>query len=306
MKNQQHFHANGKLLLSGEYFVLDGALAIGLPARFGQSLSVMPTDDAVIHWQSLTYLGEEWFQATYSLDLEIIATNDEGVATTLQTMLKYIKDHTKQDLFSHGWQCISALDFPRNWGLGSSSTLLCTLSKWSGVNAFELSKNTLGGSGYDIACGMTDAPIFYQIVDGQPTVKPVNFAPTYKDNIYFVHLGKKQNSREGIKRYRTFIKENWYYCKAASQLTTDFVYFSKDLESFEETIQAHEDFISEKLQLPKAKDLYFEDFEGSIKSLGAWGGDFVLATSEQSEEATKAYFLNKGFTTVLTYREMIL
>ena len=36
------------------------------------------------------------------------------------------------------------------------------------------------------------------------------------------------------------------------------------------------------------------------------GGDFVLATSSESEEHTRRYFHDKGFTVVLPYRELIL
>ena len=34
------FSAHGKLLLTGEYLVLKGAIALGLPTRLGQSLTV--------------------------------------------------------------------------------------------------------------------------------------------------------------------------------------------------------------------------------------------------------------------------
>ena len=54
-----------------------------------------------------------------------------------------------------------------------------------------------------------------------------------------------------------------------------------------------------------AKDLHFKDYWGIIKSLGAWGGDFVLATSTESPEKTKAYFNERGFEIVLPYRELI-
>ena len=37
----KEFHANGKLLLTGEYAVLDGAKAIGLPTKRGQSLQIL-------------------------------------------------------------------------------------------------------------------------------------------------------------------------------------------------------------------------------------------------------------------------
>jgi hypothetical protein len=47
----------------------------------------------------------------------------------------------------------------------------------------------------------------------------------------------------------------------------------------------------------------FSDFKGEIKSLGAWGGDFVMVISESDPTA---YFSEKGFTTVISYDEMIL
>ena len=36
----QTFYSNGKLLITGEYVVLDGAKALALPTKFGQSLLV--------------------------------------------------------------------------------------------------------------------------------------------------------------------------------------------------------------------------------------------------------------------------
>jgi len=42
-----------------------------------------------------------------------------------------------------------------------------------------------------------------------------------------------------------------------------------------------------------------------MKSLGAWGGDFVLATSQASEEETRKYFGQKGFTTVFKLVELM-
>ena len=67
----------------------------------------------------------------------------------------------------------------------------------------------------------------------------------------------------------------------------------------------HEDLVAKHTGFEKVKDKLFSDYHGSIKSLGAWGGDFVLATSTKSEAETKAYFADKGHATVLTYDEMI-
>jgi hypothetical protein len=77
------------------------------------------------------------------------------------------------------------------------------------------------------------------------------------------------------------------------------------LAEFEKAILEHEDIVAKCLNMPKVKDLYFSDYWGCVKSLGAWGGDFILATSEASEEDTRKYFTQKGYTTVFKLAEMI-
>ena len=39
-KYDQHFYAKGKILLTAEYFVLDGAKGLALPSRLGQAMGV--------------------------------------------------------------------------------------------------------------------------------------------------------------------------------------------------------------------------------------------------------------------------
>ena len=51
------------------------------------------------------------------------------------------------------------------------------------------------------------------------------------------------------------------------------------------------------------KEAVFPDFNGVIKSLGAWGGDFVMVVSQENP---KKYFAQKGYEIMLTYGEMIL
>jgi hypothetical protein len=74
------------------------------------------------------------------------------------------------------------------------------------------------------------------------------------------------------------------------------------LIEFEQILNEHEDFISKILSVVPVKEKLFSDFQGAIKSLGAWGGDFVLATGN---EHTPEYFKNKGFKVVMTYEEML-
>ena len=49
---KKEFYSNGKLLVTGEYVVLDGALALAIPTKFGQTMKVAPTTGNVIHWKS--------------------------------------------------------------------------------------------------------------------------------------------------------------------------------------------------------------------------------------------------------------
>ena len=68
-------------------------------------------------------------------------------------------------------------------------------------------------------------------------------------------------------------------------------------------IDEHEQIISNIIQLETVKERLFSDYDGSIKSLGAWGGDFILATGTPN---TINYFKDKGYTTILKYKEMVL
>ncbi|MFM7896029.1 MAG: GHMP kinase, partial [Flavobacterium sp.] len=65
----------------------------------------------------------------------------------------------------------------------------------------------------------------------------------------------------------------------------------------------HEIIMSDVLEMETIQEKFFHDFEGMIKSLGAWGGDFVMVISKENP---KDYFKNKGYSVVLEYEEMIL
>ncbi len=55
--------------------------------------------------------------------------------------------------------------------------------------------------------------------------------------------------------------------------------------------------------MERIQDQLFPDFDGFVKSLGAWGGDFVMAGGEGD---IPSYFRVKGYGTVLRYRDMVL
>ena len=303
------FRGNGKLLLTGEYFVLDGAQALALPTMLGQELHVKKKEanNCLIYWKSFDNEKKTWFEAVFNTHkMTVLETNNSEVSDRLLQMFQVIKTMnssvflSKQDL-----DVATYLEFPQNWGLGSSSTLIYTLAKWSEVNPYILLEKTMGGSGYDIACAGVNQAIIYQKKEDKPTFQTVDFAPSFSENLYFVHLGKKQNSREGIAKYRASVQKNHPSIAELSQLTKA-ILLAKNIFDFEKIIMTHEAIVSNVLGLTCAKKLHFQDYFGEIKSLGAWGGDFVLATSNKNEAETFAYFHKKGFQTVLPYRQIIL
>ena len=310
--DQRQFYSNGKLLLTGEYVVLDGALSLAVPTTYGQSLTVKEIDLPHLVWKSMDEKGAIWFEGIFELnekntpdELRFLFPSPEGyaIAEMLVNILIEAKKLNPEFLNAEkGYEVKTQLSFPINWGLGSSSTLINNIAQWAKVDAFELLWKTFSGSGYDIACAQHNTPILYKLKDSTPIVEEIAFDPSFKDHLYFVHLNKKQNSREGIAEYqkKDFDKANVIH--GISEITQEMV-LCNDLSHFESLITKHEALLSHALNIPTVKESYFPDYYGCIKSLGAWGGDFILATGK---EKTPKYFKEKGYTTIIPYSEMVL
>ncbi len=280
--------------------VLDGARALALPTKLGQSLSVNHIQDGSFHhWQSLDHRGDVWFECTFDLSLtHIIHTSDTKRAQTLLLILQYIKVR-QEHLFINVIQFITKLDFNPEWGLGSSSTFIHNLAQWSGVDAFDLLQNSFGGSGYDVAVAIANAPIVYQIDAQKSQWEKVAINWHFKDQLWFVYLNQKQNSREGIRQYKAH-PANQKQIEQISNISEQLL-SCNDLTAFEKLISKHESLISNIIQLKTVKEKLFSDYPGSVKSLGAWGGDFVLATGSDAP----AYFKAKAYETVISYQDFI-
>ncbi|WP_353779012.1 GYDIA family GHMP kinase [Winogradskyella sp. 3972H.M.0a.05] len=303
--NQKNtFFSNGKLLLTGEYLVLDGALSLALPTKPGQSLSIESLDKPEIHWKSIDQKANVWYETVFSIsDDRILSQNDDKVSNRLVQIFKALKV-LNPDFFdtTSGFKIETHLDFNREWGLGTSSTLINNLATWTKVDAYELLKLTFGGSGYDIACAQHNSAITYQLIDNTPIVTPVEFNPEFKEHLYFVYLNTKRNSRDAINQYKQKRPISPSVIDDINSITEEVIH-STSLTEFERLISKHENIISKIIEQDTVKSVYFSDFDGSIKSLGAWGGDFVLATSRTNPEA---YFKSKGFNTIIPYSDLIL
>lgn len=305
----QFFYGHGKLLLSGEYFVLDGAEALALPTTVGQRMQVKyrQSYQPVLNWKSIDHSGKVWFEATYDFwHFNPIkptgSITEKFVSNTLKAVRLQNPHFLRDDLDVN---VETRIEFPLEWGLGSSSSFIYNVAQWAYVSPFELLKRTIGGSGYDIACAQAMGPIRYKRIDGKPQWESAPFNPNFKDELYFVYLGQKQNSEKEVLKYSDMQIENKNeVISNLSQLTKEMI-FANDLVTFNKIIREHESIVSTALGYSKVKDLHFNDFWGEVKSLGAWGGDFAMITSDRSPQETREYFENKGFRTVIPFSEII-
>jgi mevalonate kinase len=305
----ERFYSNGKLLITGEYLVLDGALALAAPTRFGQSMEVAPSDVKMIKWTAKRSDDSLWFEHEISIAslLKEVAEDslpeESSPQNTLEKILRKANSLNPEYLKDvNGLNISTKLDFPNNWGLGSSSTLINNIAQLFNINPYGLLKITFGGSGYDIAAAQVDNPITFQITGEENRVLSSNFDPVFKDQLFFVHLNKKQNSRDSIKHYKETSSENLHEAiEKVSALTERFI-ACQTIEEFKLLIEIHETLISKIINTPKIKTQLFPDFTGAIKSLGGWGGDFVLATGGEKEQE---YFKAKGYSTIISYQDMV-
>ncbi len=296
--------AHGKLLLTGEYAVLDGALALALPTKPGQTLEFEPGGDT-LRWSSFDADGACWFEAELAPeDYAIISCSDTAVAGRLSQILRAVRQANPR--FRPAGSAVTRLEFSRHWGLGTSSTLIAMIAAWAGMDAYALLEATFGGSGYDIACAAASGPLLFQRRGGNPFSEPVDFHPSFAGELWFAYLGHKQDSREGIRRYReraVALPPGWI--EAISRITTECLE-AGSLSEFAALLREHERLISGLLGMPPVQETLFPDYWGAVKSLGAWGGDFILLTYSGEEAALRAYLGERGITDVFPYSYLVL
>ncbi len=296
---------NGKLLLTGEYLVLKGATAIAIPCRFGQEISFVSDIESSqsLDWVSLDMYGLPWFEGSFDkIKNEWTHCSDQEIGH----LLKEIFTICKKDSHSK-WEKLTAvesqLDFPLDWGLGTSSTLIYCLSKYFDIDGFALNKRIFKGSGYDIACAGAEQPLKYTLTDSVPNWENVNWNPEFYDQLAFVYLGEKQSSKDEIDRYNSLEKVSDQFIWEISQISNEILNPFLALDQFIELMRSHENIISQCINKPNIQEFRFADFDGVIKSLGAWGGDFALAVF--NKEPDYSYFYQKGFPNVIPFSRMI-
>lgn len=292
-------------MITGEYAVIDGAWAFAVPTKKGQKMNVKAHSGADIVWHSYDHEGKVWFESEISLyDFSAIKTTDEAISKKLQ---KYLKESVQLNCEFldkwNGFKVETHLEFPLDWGLGSSSSLIYLISKWADINAMELYYACEKGSGYDVACAGAKSPIDFLNSPEQTSFSDFDYNPPFLDKLWFVHLGKKVNSAQSIEHYNEVVKDKKTMVKKISDIS-EAIMDCKDFNDFKQHLTEHENIIASHTGFKKVKDEFFSDFNGIVKSLGAWGGDFVLVTGDA--EYVKSYFAGKGLNTIVSYKEMVL
>ena len=304
----EELYSNGKLLITGEYLVLDGALALAVPLKFGQRMNIGPGPKSWLHWIAMES-GSKWFEATFSIpELKAIHTTDHSISFRLASLLSAARRMNPEFPCprEQGWTITTELNYPREWGLGSSSTLVANLAKWSQTDPYELLWSVFSGSGYDIACAYSEKPLLYRLEKGKPAIGQTEFCPPFHQSLYFVYLGKKQDSEAGILAFRNNVKTRHKQECADISRITEKIAAVESQEEFNCLVLEHESIISDLLKRPTLNETSFKGFPGIVKSLGAWGGDFALLSSTTGREETVRLLQEKGFQVFFPFKEIVL
>lgn len=298
---------NAKLLITSEYLVLNGAEALAMPLRFGQSLEVSSGANALI-WTSVAQDGTVWFKGEYSLtDFQITSSSDAATAIYPQRLLRAARK-LKPDFCVGvtGLDVVSKLNYPQPWGLGSSSTLIAAVAGWANIDPFQLHFSVSNGSGYDIACALSNTPIIYKVLNQQPEYRAVSFRPDFASRIFFAYLGRKQDSAEGIKSYKARnVVPSPGLIQQANALT-GLIMNASGAEEFEKLLTQHEEMISSLLGVSPLGKTIFAGMPGAVKSLGAWGGDFCMGIWQDDISGLPAFMKSKGIETWFNFNEIVL
>lgn len=292
----------GKLMLTSEYVAVDGALVLAIPTKLGQELFYTENEDqkSLIFWEAY-HQNQLWLKAMIDYkNWKILETNDSKASEFILKTLKNVQNLSEIKLKSDSCYHIKTnLQFPSDFGLGSSSTLMNNLAEWANIDPFILNEISLGGSGYDVAVAKEKSAVLYSRFP-ERVYETIDFQPNFKDELIFIHLNQKQDSREGISHYR-FKPTSTELINDYSALTKKIVN-SQNLEEFSELMTIHEQKLSDFLETPTVKEKYFQDCPSFVKSLGAWGGDFVLASKFGDYQD---YFKQRGFSKIFSWKDLI-
>jgi hypothetical protein len=300
------YYSKGKLLISGEYLVLQGAKALSVPLKFGQGMKVTETTNpGVILWETHV-MDKPWFRAEFhGSDLEIREASNNRKAFFIRQLLKAGLKYQPGFFPGKDGCCIqNRINFDLEWGLGSSSSLVSNLAHWFDVDLFSFYRESFDGSGFDVFSARADTPVIYQLVGDVPVVEKTKLHPSVAEHLYFVYLGQKQDSQESVRIFKERAVPDPVLIRAVSDLTLEMI-AADDPVYFMDLMRQHESLVSGILGRPTARQLMFPGFKGEIKSLGAWGGDFIMACTFLSPGEVRSYFKEQKLDVVFSWNDIV-
>lgn len=300
------FYSKGKFLLSGEYAVLHGTQALAVPLKFGQRMVVEEIPDSgILQWETFV-LDKPWFSARFNMEkFDTLSSTDERISSFINKILIIASDlQPGLKKPETGFMVRNYIDFDIRWGLGSSSSLLSNLAYWLDIDPFTLYKKTFFGSGYDIFCARSETPLLYQLKNGSPFARIAQLDWPFTGHIYFIYLGKKQDSQVSVENFLAGKSVDEHILVTISRLTERMMNAPSIVE-FQESMKLHEEVMSHVLGIKPVKSVQFPDFEGEIKSLGAWGGDFIMAATIHDRDYVVDYFVSKQMPVIFGWDEIV-
>ncbi len=298
------FYANGKLLITGEYLVLEGARSLALPLKVGQRMKVTENAHNTLIWRAFEPKGL-WFETVLDFpSLTIQSSTNRLLAEKLNKILKLAFQNVNLNDYA-GLIVETHLDFSPDFGFGSSSTLISLLSQFTGADAYWLNKELFGGSGYDVACATAKGPVIYSLTEKGPTAESVGFFPAFHEQIYFVYLGQKQQSSLEIERFKKQKSPTSLAVQEISEITESLCR-TTTLDDFERLLRQHEAIVANVLNRETVQNKLFSRYQGVVKSLGAWGGDFVLVTTQKEKSAFVSDMNALGYHTLFSFAEIVM
>lgn len=303
METPRTYHAHGKFLLTGEYAILRGAWGLALPLKPGQRMQVSSAPERQTLWISREQDGRPWFHALIHPGTGLVVESDDTeTAAMLEKILRAVPDERRRKKMTHKQVEIQA-EFDRNWGLGSSSTLIALIAQWMEISPYPLLEASFGGSGYDLACAVADGPLLYRKRNNaSPDVQRVALPSELLERMLFVYSGKKVNSRKKIKPFLQNPPPD-SFVETISEISLSLAE-NPEFSFWCDALREHEQIMSDFLKQEPIGMLH-PDFYGVVKSMGAWGGDFFMALSNDPGQA-KQYFLKKGYKSICSAMEWVL
>jgi len=297
------FFVPGKILLSGEYALLEGSVGAAMVSKFGQYLTL--TSSQISSNLSKDY----WLEFSSQREQEVLTAfinpstwecvSEEKKWHEACSFFKknkcslhfYLQEYKNQNKDKNkGLKGNFHCNFNLSWGLGSSSSWICLLSYLIDFNPYDLNSFLFKGSGYDIAVGLYQQDLLFSKPSHISLASfPLLSKKKYQEqgHAFFAFMGKKISSQQSLEMAYAQNKKRPLFSQKEINLISSFsraLSFSSRIEEWMKILQEQDLLLSFILGRSTLQHSFFSDFPGTIRPLGAWGGDLVLGLTTQTDK----------------------